>query len=541
MRTWAENRFFERFLGVLPGLAAWLFILAPLALSITLPVWLGVFILIYALYWLVKTVNMGRHLIGGYFRMKRNMRTDWEILLKKTSDLKKLRTYLEKKYQKSHSKFDYEELLFVQNLRNRQNRVKDWNDISHLVIIAVNGERLDILGPTIDSLNNSNYSKKKIMVIFAVENWCKVNFLKDFARFQKKYKGQFKTLKYYFHYQRDGEVIGKGPNITSAGKKYWQENKKKAINPKNILVTTLDADHIVHPEYFGRLTYLYVIDPDRVHKSYQPIPLLFNNIWDVPALNRIGAVVSSFWQLVEGMRPYRLRTFAAHTQSLSMLLLTDFWSITTVVEDGHQYWRSYFAMNGNHMMVPMYIPVYQDAVMGESWWASIKNQYKQRRRWAWGVSDFPYVVIQSIKHKEIPLGERILQTYRLFAGLFSWATASFILATAWIPLYFNKHFQDTVFAHNISVYSSQLLRLAWIGIIINVWISLALFPPKPKKYGLMRDLSMFAMWILSPVFAITLSSVPALASQTRLMFGKKLEVFWFTPKVRKSAPKHKHR
>ena len=222
-----------------------------------------------------------------------------------------------------------------------------------------------------------------------------------------------------------------------------------------------------------------------------------------------------------------------------MLLSTDFWSVTTIVEDGHQYWRTYFTLNGNHQMVPMNLPVYQDAVLGGNWWESFKNQYLQKRRWAWGITDFPFVVAESIKHKEISIWERLLQVFRSFAGHFVWSTSSFILAFGWIPLSFNKSFQDTVIAHNIATYSSIMLRLAWIGLFISIWMSLALFPPRPKKYTPFRHLAMVLQWVLGPFYAIVLSALPALEAQTRLMLGKKLE-FFIVPKIRVTAPKHQH-
>jgi hypothetical protein len=185
-------------------------------------------------------------------------------------------------------------------------------------------------------------------------------------------------------------------------------------------------------------------------------------------------------------------------------------------------------------MVPLFIPVYQDAVLGENVRQAFVNQYKQRRRWAWGVSDFPYVVKKNLEHKEISLFERCLQTFRQFTGNFSWSTASFVLAFAWIPLIFNKHFQNMVFAHNLTIYTSTILRIVWIGIVVNIWISMILLPPRPKKYTKWKNLELIFQWVFAPVVAIFVSSLPALDSQTRLMFGKKLDKFFSVPKVRKS-------
>jgi hypothetical protein len=532
VRKIAESKKFERFLEIMPGVISWLFILSPFVLASFFPVVVGIFILSYAFFWLVKSLNISRHLWGGYLRLKRNSNLDWLALCKKTENLKELKRFWERQHKKDKSSYSSEDLSFVSNICKKRT-VKDWKDIQHVAIFAVSKERMDIIEPSIKSVLTANYPLDKISVIIAAEERYPES-LKDLKILKKKYQNKFGEFKVYIHKQKEGEIIGKGPNITHAGKEYWREHEGR-VDPSSVLVTTFDADHIIHPEYFGRLSYLYVLDPNRDKKSYQPIPLLFNNIWDATPANRIAAVSSSFWQIIEGMRPFRLRTFAAHAQSLEMLLITDFWGTHTIVEDGHQYWRTYFALNGNHQMVPMFVPVYQDAVLGENLWIALKNQYLQKRRWAWGVTDVPYVIINSIKHREIPLVQRIIQTFRQFSGGFTWATSSFFLATAWIPLTFNEAFQDTVLAHNIAAFSSQMLRFAWVGLVINVWISLILMPPRPKKYGKHKYLELVVQWILSPPYAIFLSSLPALDSQTRLMFGKRLE-FWITPKLRKHTP-----
>lgn len=533
MKTLSESKWFYRFLEIIPGLLAWLFILSPFIFAFIVPVWVAIFILIYCVYFLFKSVNIARHLISGFFRLQRNMRVDWLSRLKKTENIDELRKYLKKQYQLKKGIYNYEDLLQIQNLLGDQGIIKNWKAITHVIVVAYLNEPYEILDPTINAIINGDYPSKKIMVVIAAEDRNRGETEIILEKMKNKYANRLAEFKIYWHKVAEGEVIGKGPNISNAGKMFFKDYGEK-LNPEDVIVTNLDADHIVHRQYLSRLTYLYVIDPNRDRATYQPVPLLFNNIWDAPFFCRIQAVGSSFWQMVEGMRPFRLRTFAAHAQSLATLLVTDFWATNTIVEDGHQYWRTYFAYNGDISMVPLFIPVYQDAVLGENVKEAFVNQYKQRQRWAWGVSDFPYVVKKSLEHKEIPLYEKLLQTFRQFAGNFSWSTSSFVLAFAWVPLIFNKHFQDMVFAHNLIFYTSTILRVVWIGIIINIWISMILLPPRPKKFTKWKNLEMVFQWIFAPIVAIFVSSLPALDSQTRLMIGKKLDKFFSVPKVRKS-------
>ena len=61
-----------------------------------------------------------------------------------------------------------------------------------------------------------------------------------------------------------------------------------------------------------------------------------------------------------------------------------------IVEDGHQFWRTYYKFNGYHEVVPMYTPIYMDAVLGDTLGETIKEQYLQKKRWSWGVSAVSY-------------------------------------------------------------------------------------------------------------------------------------------------------
>jgi len=542
MVKWVDSRWFTRFLEIIPGFLAWSMLIFPFVLAPIYPKIVAYFILGFSLYWFVKALNMMRNLLRGFSRLWSNMKIDWlEKCRLAIDDPKRLLDNLEAVYQKSHKRVDLHDFEEVNNLKDHFHLVKDWKEVYQVVIIANFKEELYILEPTFQALLNSNYPNDKLIVVLAGESRESEDFIKRQKILEEKFKDKFNALKFYLHEDCDGEVKGKGSNIYSAGKKFWDfmQKERKEILPENVLVTTLDADHIVHKEYFSRLTYKYVIDPNRDRKTYQPVPVLFNNIWDAPAVNRVMAMSNSFFQIIEAVRPFRLKTFAAHSQNLQTLLITDFWSNKTIVEDGHQYWRTYFAYNGDHEMVALLIPVYQDCVLAETYFKTFKNQYMQMRRWAWGISDFPFVVKEFIKHPEIPLSEKFLQTFRLFSGHFSWSTASFMLAFAWVPLLFNQSFQDTVLAHNVTYYSSIIMNLAWVGLFANIWVFFTLLPPRPKHLKNIRYIGMILQWLLVPIAALFFSAIPALESQTRLMLGKHLDVFWVTPKVRKAEVPNK--
>ncbi len=482
---------FYRFWEIVPGLLTWSVFFIPAILSFFYPYFVAYLIIIFALYWLIKSIVMSIRLIVGYLKYKTSVKIDW---------LNKCR---------------------------QKNLIDRFQNIYHLIILATYKEEIDTLRTSIDALRSSNYPLKKVIFVLATEERDKENARKYGLILQKEFQNSFYDFIITEH-PKDivGEVKGKGSNITYSAKKALEFINNHKIDPENVIVTTLDADNRVHQQYLANLTYHYLIDNDPLHKSYQPIPMFFNNIWEVPIPLRSIAVGSSFWQMIESTRPYRMRNFSSHAQSLAALVKTNFWSTKTIVEDGHQFWRTYLAFSGNHQVIPLYVPIYQDAVLSPiSYIMTFWAQYVQKRRWAWGCSDIPYVMTNIIGNKKLPFFDKYMQAFRLMEGHFSWATTSIILAfVGWLPGLLNAEFRNTVLAYNFPVIYSRLLTTALIGLAVTLTISTLLLPPRPKR---IFNFGIIVEWIISPILLpisnIIFSSITAVDAQTRLMLGKYLE------------------
>jgi hypothetical protein len=520
-----DKHWFIRGLEILPGSITWLTLLLPVVLSLVLPVWVAYFIIAYDLYWMVKSFRLSANLLRGYRRLHAAESVDWNGRLSELADLSKAIA------SKNHSG---EELERLKELQARQADFMAPQEVYHAVVLATYNESMDILHPSVTSLTEVDFPVSQIMLVIAYEERGGPQTEENAHALVKEFGNKFALCIAVKHPDGIvGEIRGKGGNISYAGRVLTEEVKRRNIDPERVLVTTFDSDHRSSKNYFSYLSYLYCTDSNRVHKSYQPIPMFYNNIWDVPAPMRVIATGNSFWMLMETMRPHRLRNFAAHAQSLAALIQTDYWSVTTIVEDGHQYWRSYFAFDGDHEVVPVFTPIYQDAVLASTYLKTFKVQFLQLRRWAWGVSDFPYVVRKSLANKKIPWSKKGVQIGRLFESHFSWATAPLILTfVGGLPLYLNRSFGYQSLAHNLPVITSRILSLASVTIIITVLLSIISLPPKPARYRRTRFIGMLAQWVLLPVTSICFGSLAALNSQTRLMFGKYLE-FYVTEKATK--------
>ena len=228
-----------------------------------------------------------------------------------------------------------------------------------------------------------------------------------------------------------------------------------------------------------------------------------------------------------------LRNFAAHSQSMAALIDMDFWSTRTIVEDGHHFWRSYFRYDGHYQVVPIYVPIYQDAVLSETYRKTLRAQFVQLRRWAYGASDVPYVAERVFTRKRtVPLGDGLAKFFRLLEGHVSWASASFILMFgAWGPLFINPEANRSLVAHELPTIASGLQQLATVGLFISVFLAFRMLPPRPERYKRHRNVFMLLQWVLMPVVSIVYGSFAALNSQTRLLIGKYLDRFDVTDKA----------
>ena len=525
-----------RFLEIIPGATSWTVLIAPIVIAAIKPHWIAYFVITFDLYWLIRAVVFGAHLVSGYLRIKRDTKIDWIYRLE---ELKKdPQQYLKKLNSQLKNTGGLEKKILTREIRQikRAQRLGflDWTKIYQVVILPTYQEPVQTLEASIDSYLKADYPNDRTIIVVAMEKREGSEIFKKAEILKKKFKNKFKKLIITFHPDILGELKGKGANSTWAAHKLERYLAEQKIPYQNIIVSTFDADTRAHRQYFATLTYKYIINSKRRMRSFQPIPLYSNNIWQVSAINRLVAFSSTFWQMIESTRPWRMVNFSSQAMSFQTLKDVNFWDKTIVSEDSRQYYRAFFRYGGKHRVIPIFCPVYMDAVLGKGLWESLKNQYKQKRRWAWGIEHFPYFVRKAAKHPEISRGDKFIQIFRMIEGHINWATASLLIAfTIWYPFVFHPGFRSDVLGFNLPIFVRYLLALTWVGIIISATISTLLLPVKPKEYSIFKYMEILAQWFLIPISALFFGSLPAIDAQTRLMTGKYLG-FWVTPKEIKS-------
>ncbi len=512
-----------RIFEILPGLLSWSLLFLPIILSFISISVAVIFILGYLLIYFVRTFGFDFRAVEGYLSMKKQLKLDWNKL---NEDLNK--GIIDESNSTHRPKWHYQNLS---RLKTYETIYKP-KDVYHAVIIATVNESLQILEPTIKSLIDSEFDKKKIILVLAYEGRAgkstkdRVDFLLD--KYGKYFYDSFGCC----HPPNiKGEIIGKGGNITFAGRRLHEYLDNRNIPLENVLVTTLDADNRPNKLYFSALTYAFCVVPKPLNSSFQPLPMFTNNIWDAPTLMRVIATGNNLFYIVLTKRPHLERNFSAHAQSMKALVDMNFWSVRTIVEDGHQFWRSYFHFDGDYRVYPLSIPIYQDAVLAATYLKTIKAQYIQLRRWTYGASDIAYIADKGFfnKNSKAPKLDVLNKLLRTLEGHVTWATGTILIfGAAFIPSFFHP---TSFAAYELPLIVSRIQQIGLAGLIISVYVILITLPPRPPRYKRHRSLIMGVQWVFTPITSLFFGTFAAFNSQTRLMFKKYLTRFDITQKA----------
>ncbi len=522
-----------RFLEILPGAVSYGAIILLFVLSLINPILGSIYLFIIIATTLVKAISTAYRTVQGFEVMKRAGRVDWHGRME---DLQNPHDAYERLLDDNNKSYHfYEHLENLKMMAAMPEQYPKPSDIYHVVIIAAYDESAEVLVPSIEAIKDSTFANDHIIVALAYEARGGEAMENTAQILYQKYRGVFKDFILSKHpADLKGEIVGKGPNLTYAGKIVADYIAAKHIPIENVIVTSLDSDNHMAPKYLDSVAYEFITHPNRQRLSYQPVSIFTNNIWDAPAPTRVIALSNSFFNVISTMRPHLLRNFASHSQPLQALKAMDFWSKRTIVEDGHQYWRSLFFFGGDYSVLPIRIPIYQDAVAGETFWKTVKAQFVQVRRWYYGASDVAYVGVRLFSSKErrgMSFWKLFPKFWRLLDGHVTLAILAPIVAFGgWVPMIMNLS-AHTMVGYNLPNIVSVVETFASVGLIVSILVSFRLLPKRPAKYKKGKTIVMVLQWILMPVTSILYQSIAAFYAQTRLMLGLYMEKFDVTKKI----------
>ncbi|MFH1461058.1 MAG: hypothetical protein ABIF84_01395, partial [Patescibacteria group bacterium] len=180
-----ERRIYRAF-EILPGALAWLTLLGVIFLSGLKPIWVAIFIIIFDVYWLLKTIYLSFHLRSGYLRMKKQMAIDWIEKLK---------------------------------LLKQRSPKKNWQNIYHLIILPFYKEPLSVIQACFQAIIDSDYPKDKMIIVLATEERVGQTGERTAQAIKKEFADRFYKFLITIHPQEiAGELAGKGSNSTWAAR-----------------------------------------------------------------------------------------------------------------------------------------------------------------------------------------------------------------------------------------------------------------------------------------------------------------------------------
>lgn len=531
-----------RALEIFPGVLTWSGFIIPIFFSAFFPVLTASFIIIYTVMWLFRALKFSLKLWRSLQRVQNAKRTDWKKLIQFVDypekigyEISRIRKRKNDNPQNTSKELlqEYEDLLDRIQFLQKIGQYKKSRELIHALLFVTYKESWEVVHQSLESYAKSDYPPSNIILILAGEEADHENFLAMAERIKIEFGGTFKDIIVTVHPRNiPGEIKGKSANATHASKEFKKYLDQRNIKYENVILSNFDADTVIHPLYFSELTFKYLVTPRRTEMAYQPTPMYHNNIWDVPMMMRIVAQSCTFWAMAESVEIDRYKSFSSRSLSFQTAIDIDYWDPSIIPDDSRQYWTAYTVYNGRHHVIPIYSPVYMDAVLSDTYIKTFKSQYRQLRRWAWGVCDFPFLAINLWYNPHISWWAKTKQITSFLQDHFSWATAPILLLfLGFVPGWVNAGFRDRVLAYNLPQIMSFLLTISSIGVIVCALMSLTLVPHRPfrKRWG---RVLISLQWLLVPIVNIFLSAIPSLEAQTRLIFGKYLE-FKVTEKARK--------
>ena len=502
-------RWLQRLLEMVPGLLSWAIILGPVWLSFSYPWLVAYFVLTFDFYMLCRSIWLGVTVIIGYRRVQRVLATDWGSLLKAVD---------------AGDPSGFSVPGTGSGAREPVPGAPRSSELVQLALIPTYTEPLDKLRDTVRALAVADWpAERKICAIITRET--DEGGIANVRALREEFGEAFADFIHILDPLEPGIVIGKSSAMAWGGRYLYRVLvRERGMDPSRILITDLDADFRVHPDYFRYLAWMHLTDANRETQLYQPIPYFHNNIWQAPILLRLFAAVLTQLQLWRNVMPEKLVSFSSYSTTLQMVHEVGYWATDAIPEDSRFYWKSYFTYGDRFRAVPLFIPIYGDAVRARTYWRSMVVQYTQARRWAWGVTDIPYVVQNAIRHTEIPRLSRVWRILNLFWEHVSWAIGPFVITFGtFIPLALNPAFGQTILGQNLPIYASAMLSSAFVALLVMIYVENAIVPPRPPEWGPIARLVSYLQWIGLPVIGILFSNLPALDAQTRLLTGRYLE------------------
>jgi hypothetical protein len=474
----------RRILEVLPPVVAWVVLTSPGWAAVVAPELLGYFLIAFSAYWLWRSCEFAIGLLIGLARLYGSQRRDWHT--------------------------DGGALV-------------GYSRMHHLVIVPTYKEGDEILSETLDCIARQTVPAERIAVVLAFEER-DAQAPARAARLSERFAHRFGEWLVTMHPDMPGEVKGKSSNLAWAARRAQDELMATGrLDPRNLLVTVCDADSRVDRQYLAALAYEVLAHPNGRLCIYQPAILFYANYTHLALPLRAVSSVFSLYSLARLAAWHRLVPQSTYSLSWWVARRVGFWDVDVVPEDSHMFFKVWLHLGKRVRARAIFLPVYADAAEGVTLWRSAASTYQQIRRWAWGVSDVPYLTLRTLRAQHIPWYIRVMRLGWYVEEHLLWPSHWFLLTLGGLlpPLLNQVWARSPLGTWQTAAFSTLLglslpaLVLAIVADIVIKWRS----DPRHDPRVLLSSLPGFA---ILPLTGLALVALPAVDAHTRLLFGRTL-------------------
>merc|ERR1719401_2040085 len=325
--------------------------------------------------------------------------------------------------------------------RMRRDSRKDWHaefdelseqdpactDAAHFVILPSYKEDETMLKETLENLARSPMAESRLRVVLGMELREGPDVMEKAKRIIADTSHLFAGISATFHSPNlPGEVPGKSSNVQWAFGKVKQEydmQLRKEFDTSRVLVTVIDADTILHPQYLSNLSYqaMTMSREARVWRMWQAPVLLLRNIFSVPGVTRVSGLGTVLFELAGLANQYigSHITFSSYSMTLELAAhrMVNGWDPDVIGEDHHMFVKCYFAplweaalqspppllprkpVLPKVQLDPIYLPAlgYMAESIEQTYWKSAAVRFQQARRHSQGIAELSYISLQYIR------------------------------------------------------------------------------------------------------------------------------------------------
>jgi hypothetical protein len=493
--TWGAskpNSFSEAFLNAIPGGLAWLSLLLVVLLALEAPLAMLFLASLLSFYSAVRFFFAALAVLIGLRKIGQFEQMDWQAEYTK---------------RKTPTSLPLEQ-------------------VQHLVIIPNYREAPETMRATLAALAVQAPAKTQVCIVLAMESGEEGAPQKGEA-LRAEFEGQFAHFFVALHPKGlHQEMQCKSANEAWAAR--WAKRRlteELGYDIGQIVVTTMDADTLWHPDYLQALGVLFATNDDRYQRFWQAPIRYHNNVWQINPFMRILHGYSNCWELAYLAAPWwPALPMSSYSLSLKLLEMVGYWDPDVIADEWHMYIKAFFQRDGEIRLVPIFLPFGAYATGGEGLLDSFKERYEQTLRHAWGAKEIGYAIAQSQAHPQVPLMERFTLVFRV-------AHDNLLAGAGWIILTLGLQLPAVFHSEEVSTWSNLPLFWALQACALTITLISLLFwaidvrtrPPRPapmtQAERLQSALSLPGLTLVT-LFCVAL---PVLHSQTRLMLGMPLQ------------------